>query len=316
MSRMRLELQFLRAANAMFREGVDKHSLKASGELKDSPYIFSYSQKQNQLNLSDNFCSWARKKVLHIKYVKDITGELWNEFLSDKAECASHATLDNYISRILKWQCVLNAFYGAHIQWQGKIEKPYKLTDEDGVILRLQQMSLKDYERLVEYGEKSGTRSYGHIAVQISRKIGTRVCGFKKLTADEVELEGGRWGFGTVGLLEKGKRYRRVDITCQDDADFFRTLLKGKNPDDRLVPIRPASVNQYVNRVMHALDIKRDYPETSIHSVRKLYAQELFYKIRRGGMSVEEAIRFVNLQLGHGQERNRKLLSIYVKDMS
>jgi uncharacterized protein YoaH (UPF0181 family) len=316
MSRMRPELQFLRAANALFREGCDKHALKKEGKLKDSAFLFSFSQKQNQLSLSDNFCSWARKKGLHIKLIKDITAEMWNEFLEDKAEVSSHATLENYISRILKWERVINAFHNADVQWKGKVVMPTKLTDEDQAILRIQQLKLEDYSRLVEYGEKTGTRSCGHVALQISRKIGARVCGFKKLTADEVQFGDGRWGFGTVGLLEKGKRYRRVDITCQEDADFFRSLLIGKQPKDRLIPIQPASVNQYVNRTMHALDMKEDYPETSIHSVRKLYAQELFYKVRREGMSVEEAIQFVNEQLGHGALRDKRLLGIYCKDLT
>ncbi|MDO4564960.1 MAG: DUF4368 domain-containing protein [Clostridia bacterium] len=122
MGRMRLELQFLRAADGMLREGIDKHALKRDGLMLDSSLITSYKSKYNLTDLSDNFCDWARKGGRNIKYVKDITVEDWNAFLAEKGKTAGIATLKSYESRIKKWERIINNFYrAANVRWAGGI---------------------------------------------------------------------------------------------------------------------------------------------------------------------------------------------------
>ena len=128
MGRMRLGLQFKRAAEIRFREHMDKHALKREGKLKDCALIFGYSTLYNLLDFSDNFCNWLREHERCCKYIRDIPVEAWNDFLEDKSSKIAYSTLKNYVSRIRTWEKIINAAYGTDIKWSEGLQLPYKLT--------------------------------------------------------------------------------------------------------------------------------------------------------------------------------------------
>ena len=124
------------------------------------------------------------------------------------------------------------------------------------------------------------------------------------------------WGFGTIDITEKGRRNRIIDIKSMNDLVFIKDAIQGKALDEPLVPIYKDSINKFLNRTMKKVGIKPKYPVTSIHSIRKMYAQETWDQCRtQDKLTWNEALEYVNLQLGHGEKRNKTLLAVYVKNM-
>ena len=89
--------------------------------------------------------------------------------------------------------------------------------------------------------------------------------------------------------------------------------MRGKGREEKLVGIKSDSINQHLNRVMRGLGIKKKYPETNIHSIRKLKAQELWDEMRGKGCSKKEAMYKVSKYLGHGKNRY-DIINTYVKN--
>ena len=313
---MKWELQFKLAADMRLRENMDKHALKREGKLKDCALIFGYSTYHNLLQLSDNFCNWLRERGCGYRYIREIPTEDWNNFLENKSAAkTSYNTLVNYKSRISTWEKILNAAYGTDLKWSEGLELPYRLAPEEVELQRVQQMQREDYDLLMDYIQSHNLKSKAIPALQISTMFGLRVEGTSRIKVRNVHLDAkGLWGFGTVDITEKGNKDRTIDIKSKDDRKVIEGLIKGKAPEDRLIPIKKDSVNKFMNRIMTKVGIKEKYPETSIHSFRKMYAQETWGQYRKGH-DWDEALRYVNRQLGHGEERNKTLLAVYVKNM-
>jgi len=316
MGKKRLELQFKVAADIRFREGADKHALKREGKLTDSALIFGYSTYYNLLDFSDNFCRWMRENGIHFAFVKDITVEAWNAFLEAKATLIGPVTLKNYASRVRTWEKIINAAFGARLAWSEGLLVPHRLSAEETELQRVQQMQREDFQLIQAYIRENKIRSQGAIAIELSARFGLRVEGTARIKARNVHLdEKGYWGFGTIDITEKGNRRRIIDIKNASDRKYIAGLITGKLPEEHLVPIKKDSVNKFLYRVMIKIGLKEKYPETSIHSIRKMYAQETWDNCRKQGYTWEQALRYVNRQLGHGEERNKQLLGVYVKEM-
>ena len=115
--------------------------------------------------------------------------------------------------------------------------------------------------------------------------------------------------------MEKGGRKRTIDIRTADDREFLENLAKGKPPGTPLVGIRTDAINKALNRAMKELGMKSKYPNTSVHGLRKLYAQRCWDDNRKNGMSYKDNVAYLNLQLGHSASRGLQVLSIYVERM-
>jgi len=316
MGKMKLELQFKMAADMRFREHIDKHALKRAGQLQDCAFIYSYAMYHNLLDFSDSFCNWLREKGRQHRLLKDIPAEAWNDFLEDKSAKVGLITLKNYKSRINTWEKVINAAFKTKLDWSQHLILPHKLNQEETEIKRIQQMQREDFNKIMSHITRTKSRSRAITALELSARFGLRVEGTSRIRPTNIHLDTpGLWGYGTIDITEKGNRRRIIDIKTQADREFLKSLIQGKPPDTPLVLIQKDSVNKYLNRTMTAIGIKERYPETSIHSIRKMYAQETWDNCRRQGHSWDEALRYVNRQLGHGEERNKALLGVYVKEM-
>ena len=316
MGKKTLKQQFRVASEFRFREHVDKHALKLEGKLKDCAMIFGYSTLYNLRDFAYSFCRWLDANDRRHAFIKDIPVEDWNDFLEDKSKHVGYITLKNYESRIRTWEKIVNAAFNADIRWSDGLVRPYMLSAEEQEIQRVQQMQREDFEILMDYIREKKLTSKAIPALEIAAMFGLRVEGTARIRVCNVHLDAkGLWGFGTVDITEKGNKDRTIDIKSAADRKVIEGLIEGKASEDRLVPIKKESVNKFMNRIMTKTGIKEKYPETSIHSFRKLYAQETWDNYRDKGRNWDDALRYVNRQLGHGEERNKKLLAVYVKNM-
>ncbi|MBM6859402.1 tyrosine-type recombinase/integrase, partial [Clostridium saudiense] len=136
------------------------------------------------------------------------------------------------------------------------------------------------------------------IAIQLTARAGLRVSECTKLQGRDINLTK-----GTIHV-EDGKGGRDRDVQMRPEDKQFWTDLKAQYNDyERLCPIKEDSINKAISREMEKLQLKDKYEDTSIHAIRKMYAQDEYDRYREQGMEIQEALGAVSVQLGHGENR-------------
>lgn len=315
-----LRHQAKNAVRVSFSPGMDKHAMKVKSEngnlsLPETHHIFSVSQRKVLMETASQAMNYVQEHHPDIKWVRDVKVEHLNEFLATKTDCTT-ASISDYASRIRKLERCINHCYGLKLDWHTGLIVPKSVKTPKDERVRTQQMEREDYEKILDYATKPGKTSLAPTAWELSARYGLRVEGASKIRVSNVHLERpGKWGFGQIDIVEKGKRHRDIDIMSADDRNYIAALIDGKSPNNLLVGVGKDAINKALNRTMKALNLKEKYPETGEHSLRKLYAQTCWDHCRKAGMTKKEAIRYVNQQLGHGQDRDSRLLALYVRNM-
>lgn len=293
-----LKYQYLYAINNSFKEGMDKHSLKRNGGLGTSK-IFSYADRKNMLDVASNFANYMKENYSSIKKVKDVKGEHIQAFLNSKAKNCSKKTLEQYASKFKKLEKCVNNTYNTNVLYS-EFTVP---NSKENTKLRNTAMSHEDFEKLENALRNS--RSSAKIAIQLSAKLGLRASECAKAQGRDIDIE--NWFFHIAD--SKGGRSRDISIREQDRA-YFKDLKGNYEDMERLCPVQPNSLNKSINRAMNKIGLK-GYDDTSLHAIRKMYAQDMFDYYRELGNSIEESWGKVSLALGHGKDRI-DLLNTYV----
>lgn len=297
-----LKYQFLNAINQNFKEGMDKHSLKSSGQMNGSR-IFSYSDRKNLIDVASNFSNWMKENHSEIKQVKDVNSNHIQGFLNSKKDTCSQATLKQYANKFNKLEKVVNNTYNTNANYKG-FAIP---TTKEQTKIRNSSMSKSDFKKL-ETGF-SNSKSSAKTAIQLSAKCGLRVSETTKLQGRDINLSK-----GVINVVDsKGGRSREVPIRPQDKA-YFMDLKASVGYNQRICPVKPNSINKAIQREMEKQGISEKYQDTSIHSIRKMYAQNEFDRLREEGHSITESLKEVSVLLGHGEDR-MELMQQYVLDI-
>lgn len=302
-----LKYQFKIAIEEGFKPGRDKHSIKKEKGTNGS-VIYSYADRKNLINSSANLANWLKENKPNIKLIKDIKAEDIQEFLNSKIESCSQATLDQYAAQIRKLDNLVREAYTGKVNFYG-FKTPKSASGNQ--ILRDKQLEKNDYDKL---HNAMRTGSNGQKALELGRNFGLRVSEITKLQGRDINLD--KWEVRVVG--GKGRRDRTVKFNTIEQYNVAKNLKESVYRDlDRIVPVKEAAINMALNRAMHKLDIKNNYKETSFHSVRKLFAQEEYDRLRNEGTSIQEACKKVAEQLGHSQERglDENLINRYIKNI-
>jgi len=325
MSQSNLRQQFLQSILKNGKFGTKKHGYKIGtendgcGYMPKTPWVFSDNYKDGLKAFAFQMAKFVNKNYPLIKLLSKIKAKHWNEFLKIKAVICSTKTLGLYCSYINKLEeCVEEHFKLKYpLKWTDGLILPESIKTPSGELLRVQQMTLKDYNKILEYVLRGGTWSRAPVAISLTKRFGLRVQECSDICAKNVHLdEVGRWGHGFVEIWGKGNRYRKIDVLTNEDREYLKEVAAKLKPEDKIVGIDAYSINQALRRACKALGIKKKYPVTGIHSIRKLYSQ-LTYRFVQSekGMTEKEAMQYVNAQLGYSEERDEDLLAIYVKDV-
>ena len=283
---------------------MDKHSLKLNGS--DGTKIFSYADRKNLLDFTGNFANYMKENYPNIKMVKDINSNHVQSFLNNKANNCSRATLKQYVSKANKMAKLINNTYNQDIKFN--VVAPSSKSGNQ--VLRNQQMSKSHYEKLVN-GMRDGN---GKNALMITKNFGLRVSEITKLQNKDIDLDKGV--IRVVG--GKGGRDREVPIRTKEQRQVAEQLKATvRQETDRIVPIKPNSINMALSRAMDRIGVGEEYSDTGIHSIRKLYAQEQYNYYRDQGMEINQSLSFVSRDLGHSLERGKDmdLMCIYIKNI-
>lgn len=287
-----LKYQFKFAIEKNFKEGMDKHSIKKSNKM-NSTRIFSYSDRKNLIDLSSNFSNWMKTNHPEIKLAKDVESTHIQDFLNEKSETCSCKTLEQYCSKFKKLENIINATYSTDANYRGFVT-PITLNNNK---IRNSAFDRDDLISLKKELEKS--RSSAAInAVELASRVGLRAEECSKIQGRDIDLQN-----GVIKIVDsKGKRSRNVEID-RDDRQYFEKLKSKYDDFERICPIQKNSVNKAVRRAMKSIGISEKYEKSTIHALRKYFAQNRFDKYRGNGESIEKAIDLVSNDLGHGNDR-------------
>jgi integrase len=147
------------------------------------------------------------------------------------------------------------------------------------------------------------------IAIQFTARAGLRVSECTKLQGQDIDIE------KAIIHVEDGKGGRNRDIPIREgDKEYFVNLKANLGDKERVCPIRSDSINKSIDRAMRGQGIRNKYNDTSIHCIRKMYAQREFNRCRSEGKNIKESLQEVSVLLGHGEDR-LELMRQYVLEI-
>lgn len=294
-----LKYQFLNAINSNFKEGMDKHSIKANGEMNNTR-IFSYADRKNLIDVASNFSNFMKTNYKEVKQVKDVKADHIQSFLNSKANSCSNATLKQYESKFNKLENVVNNTYNINANYKGFVVP----ASTENTKIRNSAMSREDFNKLQQ--SFSNSNSSAKTAIELTSRAGLRVSECTKLQGRDIDLNK-----GTIHVVDgKGGRDRDVTIR-EEDKQYFANLKAQYGDTERICPVQSDSINKAIRREMERLEMQDKYTDTSIHCVRKMYAQEQYDHYREQGMEINQALGAVSVDLGHSENR-LELMKSYV----
>lgn len=294
-----LKHQFIYAIESNFKEGMDKHSMKLDG-IRNDGKVFSYADRKNLIDAASNFSNFMKVNYPDIRKVKEVKADHIQKFFNEKSKECSNATLKQYQAKFNKLEKVVNKTYNINANYKGYTIPLAK----ENTKIRNSSMSKEDFKKLESAFNNSN--SSAKIAIQLTARVGLRVSECSKLQGRDINLK------DNVIHVEDGKGGRDRDIPIREqDRQYFISLKANIGDRERVCPVQSDSINKSIDRAMKRIGIKDKYNDTSIHCIRKMYAQNEFDRCRSEGSDIKQALQEVSVLLGHGEDR-MELMRQYV----
>ncbi|MGE4213763.1 MAG: tyrosine-type recombinase/integrase [Anaerotignaceae bacterium] len=303
---LNLKRQLYYAVQQCCKFGADKHSSKNQNYVNKSN-IYSYADRRNLLNIYSQFSNYLKENNIEIKMCKDLNYKHIQSFLNNKAKTCNRETLKCYFSAFNKLGYIINFCYHTNISLNGYVLPP----TTNNTKLRNISMTKEDFNKIQNYLNNS--QGFGKIGLQIAKISGMRSEEICKLKYKDVNILGNSAKIKVVDA--KGKRNREILVTKTGDVNYLKSLIcTGTDLNSRICPIQSDSLNRSIRRAMQATDIDKKYPNTTIHSIRKMYSQDLYSELRCQGYTPQQSWNQVSKSLGHGENRP-DLLKIYISNL-
>ena len=299
-----LKYQFKHAIEQSCRFGADKHAMKNNKAENGSrgSKTLSYADRKNLIDVSSNFSNWMKSNHPEVKELKDVNSNHVQKFLNEKAQTCSSATVKQYQSKFSKLEKVVNNTYTkANVNYTNTVTPACT----NNTKIRCKAMTNNDYNKLKTHMENNNRSQNGANALKLAYNTGLRVSEISKLQQRDIQIN--KDGSATVRVVDgKGGRDRDVQITNKDSVQVIKGIRDSvANPTDRIVPIQSDSINKAINRALTSCNMQEyKLHDTSVHSIRKSFAQREYDRYKEEGMEPKQAWDNVSEQLGHGRNRD------------
>ena len=122
-----LQYQFKTAVDHGFKEGMDKHAIKAELGRKMADKVFSYKTRKALVQTGAQFANYIKRNYPQIKYIKDIQSEHVEAFLKD-AICrgCSNITVQQYKTRLDKLALLAERKYHTPVRYMEHVKIKWK----------------------------------------------------------------------------------------------------------------------------------------------------------------------------------------------
>lgn len=286
-----IKYQFKHCIDMHFKEGMDKHSIKASG--KDNSKIYSFSDRKNLIDISASFSNWLKVNHTEVKQLKDINSQHIQEFLNMKVNDCSQKTLEQYQSRFRKLETLANSTYHIEVDYHCAVT-PVSCKNGGGKI-RNTMLSHNDYNKLLQT-----TNINFRKAITLSFHYGLRAAECSKLRFEDISEKG-------IKIVDsKGKRSRFIPVENKQQKEIIKDFLNKKG---RVCPVQTSSLQKAFNREKKRQGIH--ICNGDFHTARKTFATNKYKEYRLQGHTVQQSLNKVSHVLGHGSNRN-ELMKEYI----
>ncbi len=281
---------------------------------------FSHKAMESRLKTAKELGNYIKNNYPDCRMARDISPEMINNFLQSKADRGCRqASLDTAASncRFLERACekAFPSFRGfdAKEQINTPKENPELIRpsyrDPEG-------MTRSDFIRIREAIPTNGNVAK---AMTIGEATGARSEGICNLKGSDIHIHGNTAHVYIHG--EKGGRDRTVDVVRPDQVANLKSLQE-KYGQEYIIQnertgkkLKPESLQKAFNRCLKKIQTEKNYKGTTTHAIRKMYANER-YQAYRGTHGKHETIQYINIQLGHGKDRDVELLGKYVDEIN
>lgn len=304
-----LGYQITSAISACTAEGQSKRAYKNAHNGQTDYKIFGLTYKNDLCQTGKEMARFIHERYPDVKMVREIRPHMVQEYLDSKTETAgSRATVEKIFSHVRKIDAVLCHKYRTAPYGQGIRMPDMEQTEK----VRSQVMSEEKYQDLKN--SLSGSASGAVRSVILSHACGLRLEETAGVKMERFRETGGRWGYGTFAVLKgdgsKGNRERVIDIPDAGRLAEIKELVQGLQPGQFIVSKKDGSaydkksLTRTISRHMDRLGFSDDWKGNKNHALRKEFAQTCYDVCRRSGMSKQESLAYVNVQLGHSGNRS------------
>ena len=267
-----------------FRLHFDKHSDKHNPESDNSHIIKSLSAKSNLKDFAHDFSAYIRQEY-SVKQIKGITPAMCQNYINSKYDNCSLKTIKTYQSNLLKLSKCANKTFN--------IKTNFSVAIDESKIEKTETIKQFSFTRAeMEKIFSSAPRQCESLsALRLAYAFGLRVSSISRLEVRQVNFQE-----NTIFVCkDKGNRSRTLHFD-NETAKLLHELIKGKNPQDKIVNICPSSINTYLRRRCTALNIRNEKGEvkSGVHSIRKLWAEQFAEK---------NGVAKTMVALGHSEDR-------------
>lgn len=285
--------QFERVIEDNFRPNLNKHSYKIQGNTKI--LIPSYSYKTNLLRFAGTFTK-GLKEQFAVRNIKDIKPEMVVGYLEGlKEKGYSKHTITQYKSYIRTFDKLIHQTYHFKAHLSDNISE----VNGGREAIRTIYMKPQHLEMIFEYHRNKGTKSPCLLGLEIANLFGLRASEIVYLRAKDFDLN-------TKYLKVyrgKGNKRRFLKLNTEDKIEISCRIRKQFAEDDKIVPVRERTYIDFISDTLKALNIlEYSQADTGNHAIRKKFAIEEELLLESQGMTKEEAIKEVSLELGHNRK--------------
>lgn len=310
MNSIKDNLNFVITQNCVF--GTSKHSDKNNNANRDHTKIYSLEDSRGLRDTVKNLCNYLKETHPEITKAKQLNKDIIQEWIDFRSKNWSNRTKECHKSHMEKinrlvckeFKSCKNLDFTTGLNYN---IVSHKKEDKHRDI----EMSRDDLELLKESFRHS--RSEAGLGLLLSETLGLRALEVVNFKTSYIDLENKK--IILPASIESGtKGARGREIIIQDRYyNFFEHLinLKGYN-HERLINIDEDSYNRTIRRHLEKLDLSEKYENTTNHSIRKLWAHELYNSyIEKGYPDSLDTFNLVSSQLGHGENRS-DLYKVYI----
>ena len=276
--------QFNSAIDLNYRHHFNKHGDKHNPESDNSHIIKSLSAKSNLKDFAHDFSAYIRQEY-SVKQIKGITPAMCQNYINSKYDNCSLKTIKTYQSNLLKLSKCANKTFN--------IKTNFSVAIDESKIEKTETIKQFSFTRAeIEKIFSSAPRQCESLsALRLAYAFGLRVSSISRLEVRQVNFQE-----NTIFVCkDKGNRSRTLHFD-NETAKLLHELIKGKNPQDKIVNICPSSINTYLRRRCTALNIRNEKGEvkSGVHSIRKLWAEQFAEK---------NGVAKTMVALGHSEDR-------------
>lgn len=299
--------QITYALNQCFEEGVDKHSIKREIGFDKTERIYSRNVYFHAKDTAKDMQVFLRENYPSVKEVRQIKPEMLQEFLNSKTDHCTQKTVNEYANRLDTIQRACEKTFRIDLNWKQEIVVPKAYAEKLNTRGVNDVMTREDYNKIKEYCLNNLSKDSNAI-IAISGTLGNRVKALCNIKIEKIDFEK-----NTVDIKDKGNKWITREMT-QEVREILENRVNKLSEkgitQGNVFNIKSDSVNKQITRIEQRLGLD---DTKSMHSIRRMVAQEKFDSYREQGLDIRTATDKVSEWLSHGKNRDAMLKECYIK---